>query len=126
MAGGADLPEGFGFVVVACAGGEPKNLSSPSFDVLEGPYQEEQDGRYWDYLVQRHEGVSFDDPNQHIEASWECPAPQGGGASTGGDITPIPGTGDADAWQASNGGKPQVRYAPKTGVETGFGGTAQG
>ncbi|GAB2963734.1 hypothetical protein GCM10017788_58970 [Amycolatopsis acidiphila] len=102
-------------------------MSSPDFDIVDGPYQEEQDGRYWDYLVQLHDGITF--ASGQVRLDWTCgsDAPQGGGASGGGTtVTPVPGSGDAAAWQAGNGGKAQVAFAPKSGVETGFGGTAQG
>jgi len=118
---GFDLGDGTAVVIIACAGGEPTGFSSPQFDVLEGAYQEEQDGRYWDYLIQLHDGVTFDET---IQASWTCPK-AGGGSSTGSEITPGAGSSDSGAWQASNGGDAQVAYAPKAGVETGFGGTAR-
>jgi hypothetical protein len=120
---GIDLGDGYGAVIIACAAGEPTGVSSPDFDILDGPYQEEQDGRYWDYAVQLHDGLTF--ANDDISADWTCGTP-GGGATGGGAVPAVPGSGDAAAWQASNGGKAQVGYAPKTGVETGFGGTAQG
>ncbi|WP_160148935.1 hypothetical protein [Amycolatopsis alkalitolerans] len=123
---GVDLGDGYGLVIIACAAGEPTGLTSPQFDVLEGPYQEEQDGRYWDYLMHLHDGLTF--ANDPIEADWTCGGtPDGGGASGGGTpITPVAGSGDAASWQNGNGGNAQVRFAPKEGVETGFGGTAQG
>ncbi|NKQ58623.1 hypothetical protein HFP15_37840 [Amycolatopsis sp. K13G38] len=109
-------------MTIACAGGQPTGFASPQFDVTDGPYQEEQDGRYWDYLVQLHEGVSFAD---NIQATWECPKAGGGSAPGGGAIAPGAGSSDTGAWQAGNGGKAQVAFAPKAGVETGFGGTAR-
>lgn len=120
---GIDLGNGYGAMIIACAAGEPTGVSSPDFDILEGPYQEEQDGRYWDYFVQLHDGLTF--ASDAIRAEWTCGGP-GGGAAGGGAVPPVSGSGDAAAWQASNGGKAQVGYAPKSGVETGFGGTAQG
>ena len=117
-----DLGNGQVVVIIACAAGEPTGFSSPQFDLVDGPYQQEQDGRYWDYLVQLHDGVAPDG----LQGDWTCGGPQGGGASGGGEIAPGANSADAGAWQGSNGGNAQVRYAPKEGVETGFGGTAQG
>lgn len=123
VAYGVDLGDGKGVLIIACASGQPTDVWSPDFDVVDGPYQEEQDGRYWDYLVQLHEGKSFDSGD--VTADWTCAsAPQGGGASSGG-VAPVPGSGDAGTWQQSNGGDAQVSFAPKQGVETGFGGTAR-
>ncbi|NIH81943.1 hypothetical protein [Amycolatopsis viridis] len=120
---GIDLGDGTGVLIIACAAGEPAGVRSPDFDVVDGPYQEEQDGRYWDYLVQLHEGKSF--AAGGVRADWTCAGvPQGGGAS-GGGVTPVPGSGGAGDWQQSNGGHAQVSFAPKDGVETGFGGTAR-
>ncbi|WP_235716264.1 hypothetical protein [Amycolatopsis sp. ATCC 39116] len=120
---GIDLGDGTGVLIIACAAGQPTGVWSPDFDILDGPYQEEQDGRYWDYLVQLHEGKSFDDGT--VTADWTCAgAPQGGGAS-GGGVAPVPGSGEAGEWQQSNGGDAQVSFAPKAGVETGAGGTAR-
>ncbi|HJQ45281.1 MAG TPA: hypothetical protein VJ870_03005 [Amycolatopsis sp.] len=126
---GIDLGNGQAAVIIACAAGEPKNLYSPQFDVIEGPFQEEQDGRYWDYLVKLHDGVSLAD----VEVSWTCGGShggdqggnQGGGSASGGDLQVSGSSSDAEAWQTTNGGKAQIAYAPKKGVETGFGGTAQ-
>ncbi|UQS23171.1 MULTISPECIES: hypothetical protein [Amycolatopsis] len=123
VAYGIDLGDGTGVLIIACAAGQPTDVWSPDFDILDGPYQEEQDGRYWDYLVQLHEGKSFDAGN--VTADWTCAgAPQGGGSS-GGGVAPVPGSGEADEWQQSNGGDAQVSFAPKQGVETGAGGTAR-
>jgi hypothetical protein len=122
---GIDFGNGYGAVGIACAAGEPKDLASPDFDVIEGPYQQEQDGRYWDYLVQLHEGKSF--ASGTITATWECGSdtPQGGGASGGGaPVPPVAGSAQAAVWQRGNGDKAQVSFAPSVGVETGFGGTA--
>lgn len=120
---GIDFGDGHGGLIIACAAGEPTGLTSPDFDVIEGPYQEEQDGRYWDYLVELHDGKTF--ASGTITASWEC-GPHGGGASGGGvPVAPVAGSGQAAAWQQSNGGKAQVSFAPSAGVETGFGGTAR-
>jgi hypothetical protein len=122
---GIDFGNGYGAVVIACAAGEPTNLRSADFDVVEGPYQEEQDGRYWDFVVQLHDGKTF--ASGTITADWECgpSMPQGGGASGGGaPVTPVAGSEQAAAWQQGNGGKAQVSFAPRAGVETGFGGTA--
>lgn len=124
VAYGIDLGDGYGVMIIACASGEPTGVSSPDFDIVEGPYQEEQDGRYWDYYIELHDGLTFE--SDEVRADWTCAAPGGGGAAGGGVVPAVPGSGDAAAWQASNGGDAQVGYAPKSGVETGFGGTAQG
>jgi hypothetical protein len=124
---GLDLGNGKGILIIACAAGEPTDVTSPDFDIVDGPYQEEQDGRYWDYLVQLHGDLTF--ASGQVQADWKCgsDAPQGGGGASGGTtVPPVAGSGDAAGWQASNGGSAQVAYAPKSGVETGFGGTAQG
>lgn len=123
---GIDLGNGYGGLIIACAAGQPTDVTSPDFDIVDGPYQEEQDGRYWDYLVHLHGDLTF--ASGKVRVDWTCGgnAPQGGGASGGGaTVSPVPGSGDAAAWQAGNGGKAQVAFAPKTGVETGFGGTAR-
>ncbi|NIH84942.1 hypothetical protein [Amycolatopsis granulosa] len=123
VAYGIDLGDGTGVLIIACTAGEPGDVRSPDFDVVDGPYQEEQDGRYWDYLVRLHEGKTFAAGDVH--AAWTCAgAPQGGGAS-GGGVASVPGSGGAGDWQQSNGGHAQVSFAPKDGVETGFGGTAR-
>ncbi|WAL64292.1 hypothetical protein ORV05_25415 [Amycolatopsis cynarae] len=123
---GIDFGNGYGVLVIACAAGQPTGVTSPDFDIVDGPYQEEQDGRYWDYLVQLHDGKLFADKN--IWADWKCGGEQPGGSASGGGapVPPVAGSADAKNWQKSNGGKAQVAYAPKSGVETGFGGTAQG
>ncbi|KAA9162974.1 hypothetical protein FPZ12_010730 [Amycolatopsis acidicola] len=120
---GVDLEDGYGMVIISCAAGEPTGLTSPDFDVVDGPYQEVQDGRYWDFLVQLHDGKTFADND--IAGDWTCAGPQGGGAGSG-SIAPVPGSESSGDWQSSNGGDAQVSFAPKTGVETGFGGLAQG
>lgn len=126
VAYGVDLGNGLGIVIIACLAGEPTDLSSPDFEVVDGPFQDETDGRYWGFLVELHAGVTFADAK--VSADWTCGnTSHGGGAAGGGaPVSPVPGSGDTAAWQASNGGKAQVAFAPKGGVETGFGGTAQG
>jgi hypothetical protein len=127
VAYGLDLGKGYGIFAIACAAGEPTGVSSPDFDIVEGPYQEEQDGRYWDYLVQLHGDTTF--ASGHVRADWKCGGtePQGGNPSGGGvTVPPVAGSSGSGAWQSSNGGNAQVSFAPKSGVETGFGGTAQG
>lgn len=123
---GVDLGNGTGIVIIACAAAEPTGLSSPDFEVVDGPFQDETDGRYWGFVVELRAGVTFADAK--VSAGWTCGGtPPGGGASGGGaPVTPVPGSGDATAWQAGNGGKAQVAFAPTGGVETGFGATAQG
>lgn len=121
---GVDLGDSYGVLIIACAAGKPTGVTSDDFVVLDGPYQEEQDGRYWDYLVQLNGGKTF--ASGEITADWMCGSNGGGGASGGGvPVAPVAGSDQAAAWQASNGGKAQVRFAPSAGVETGFGGTAQ-
>lgn len=121
---GIDFGDGTGVLVIACAAGEPRNVTSPDFDVIDGPYQDEQDGRYWEYLVELHGGKTF--ASGTVVADWECGSlPEGGGASGGGvPVPPVPGSDQAAAWQQSNGSDAQVSFAPRAGVETGFGGTA--
>ncbi|MFI5611253.1 hypothetical protein [Amycolatopsis sp. NPDC051903] len=118
IAFGIDLDGNQGIFVIACAAGEPTNVHSNDFDLVEGPIQDETDGRYWEWLVTRHDGVSFDAGN--VTADWTCsgkpaddhPVPPAGGASSG------------SAGTTGGDGTSQVKYAPKGGVETGFGGMA--
>ncbi|RZQ62107.1 hypothetical protein EWH70_21225 [Amycolatopsis suaedae] len=84
-------------------------MSSPKFDLIEGPRQHEEDGRYWAWLIQPHEGVDLNDPNADIPVNWTCGGKPGGGSS------PLNPGGDK-----GKGGK-QVKYKPKKGVETGYG-----
>jgi hypothetical protein len=113
---GFDLPDNEGLLLISCAAGEPTEVYSPDFDLVEGPVQSEADGRVWGWLVKRHEGVSFDAGN--VTAHWKC-----GGAPT---ETPVkPGGGAGSGSETTKGKDSQVKYAPKGGVETGFGGTAQ-
>ncbi|MEW2506432.1 hypothetical protein ACQPXB_00395 [Amycolatopsis sp. CA-161197] len=115
---GIDFDGGQGLFVIACAAGEPTNVSSSDFDLLEGPHQDETDGRYWGWLVQRHDGVSFDAGN--VTATWTC-----GGDQTGDQpVPPAGGAGAGSAGTTNGDGTSQVKYAPKGGVETGFGGMA--
>jgi hypothetical protein len=115
---GIDLANGQGLLVIACAAGQPTGVSSADFDLMEGPHQDGTDGRYWGWLVKFHEGSSFATGN--VQVDWKCgadkpvqtPVKPGGGAGAG-----APGV--------SKDGKSQVKYAPKGGIETGFGGTAQ-
>jgi hypothetical protein len=124
MAWGIDIdPEkGLGLLLIACAAGEPSNVHSPDFEILEGPHQDEVDGRYWYYFVQLRPGVTFDD--NEVTGNWECGGQQPGGG--GAPVAPVSGSGSADEWQDSNDGDAQVKFAPKGGVETGFGGIARG
>ncbi|WP_228708072.1 hypothetical protein [Amycolatopsis keratiniphila] len=103
---------GVGALVIACESGEPSNVSAPDFDTLYSN-QAEDDGRYWVYIVK----VKKSFKGNSSTFTWTCDgkpgkadiefeAPIGGGAATP--------------------GKPekQVKYAPKGGIETGFGATA--
>jgi hypothetical protein len=115
---GIDLANGQGLLVIACAAGQPTDVSSADFDLMEGPHQDGTDGRYWGWLVKFHKGSSF--ATGTVQVDWKCgadkpvqtPVKPGGGAGAG-----APGV--------SKDGKSQVKYAPKGGIETGFGGTAQ-
>lgn len=124
MAWGIDIdPEkGLGLLLIACAAGEPSNAHSPDFEILEGPHQDEVDGRYWYYFVQLRPGVTFE--SNEVTGRWECGGQQPGGGAA--PVAPVPGSGDADDWQDSNDGDAQVKFAPKGGVETGFGGIERG
>ncbi|MEU6645202.1 hypothetical protein ABZ863_21940 [Saccharomonospora sp. NPDC046836] len=119
---GLDLEDGLGLLLIACAAGEPKDLNSPDFEILEGPWQDETDGRYWLYLVDLRPGATFADGN--VTADWVCGGEPGNGGGGSTPISPVPGSGDADDWQRENGGSPQVGFAPQGGVETGAGGAA--
>lgn len=123
VAHGIDLDpkHGLGLLIIACAAGEPRDVKSPDFEILEGPHQDEVDGRYWLYVVQLRDGLTFE--NEEVVGYWECggETPGGGGAP----VAPVPGSGGADDWQEENGGDAQVAFAPPGGVETGFGGTAR-
>ncbi|WP_191255834.1 hypothetical protein [Amycolatopsis oliviviridis] len=103
---------GVGALVIACASGEPSNVSAPDFDTLYSN-QAEDDGRYWVYIVK----VKKSFKGNSSTFTWTCD-----GKSGKGDIefeSPIGGG-------AATPGKPekQVKYAPKGGIETGFGATA--
>ncbi|WP_410587405.1 hypothetical protein [Amycolatopsis sp. lyj-23] len=100
---------GRGLLAIACAAGEPKNVVSNDFSVVEGPYQDGADGRYWGFGIQLNEGKHLSDDTT---VSWSCegkpvtkPVAHGGGSATVGG---------------------QVKVTPKTGgVETGGGATAR-
>ncbi|ANN21424.1 hypothetical protein SD37_41535 [Amycolatopsis orientalis] len=103
---------GVGALVIACASGEPAAVSAPDFDVVDSN-QAEDDGRYWVYIVK----VKKSFKGNSSTFTWTCDGKPGKG-----DIefeAPI-GGGSATP------GKPekQVKYAPKGGIETGFGATA--
>lgn len=102
---------GIGALVIACESGEPSNVSAPDFDVT-SYNQAEDDGRYWVYIVK----VKKSFKGNSSTFSWTCDGKPGKGdvefeSTIGGGGTP---------------GKPekQVKYAPKGGIETGFGATA--
>ena len=118
IAYGVDLDGGQGIFVIACAAGEPTGVSSRDFDLVEGPHQDETDGRYWAWLVKRHDGASFDAGN--VTALWTC----GGGKGSEQPVPPAGGAGAGSAGTTGGHGDSQVKYAPKGGVETGFGGMA--
>jgi hypothetical protein len=118
IAYGIDLDGGQGIFVIACAAGEPTGVSSHDFDLVEGPHQDETDGRYWAWLVKRHDGASFDAGN--ITAFWTCGGDKGGEQP----VPPAGGAGAGSAGTTGGHGDSQVKYAPKGGIETGFGGTA--
>ena len=59
IAYGIDLANGQGLLVIACAAGQPTDVSSADFDLMEGPHQDGTDGRYWGWLVKFHKGSSF-------------------------------------------------------------------
>ncbi|MBK1784930.1 hypothetical protein JHE00_11390 [Prauserella sp. ASG 168] len=128
-----DPETGLGMLIIACVAGEPTGLTSPHFDVLEGPWQDEVDGRYWGYMVQLRDGMTFESGN--VLGEWVCggdDTDHGDGGTDNGDggtigggstpIAPVPGAADAGSWQSDNGGDAQVGFAPKGGVETGAGG----
>lgn len=122
-----DPEQGLGLLLIACAAGEPTGVTSPDFEILDGPWQDETDGRYWAYLVQLQPGLTFADGN--VVADWVCGGEPGGGSGSGGGgstpVAPVPGSEDAGDWQRENGGDAQVGFAPKGGVETGAGGIAR-
>ncbi|WP_410562715.1 hypothetical protein [Amycolatopsis sp. cmx-4-61] len=99
---------GRGLLAIACAAGEPKNVASDDFSVVDGPYQDGADGRYWGFEIQLNEGKHLSDAT----VSWSCegkpvtkPVAHGGGSATVGG---------------------QVKVTPKSGgVETGGGATAR-
>ncbi|MFE6609849.1 hypothetical protein [Amycolatopsis sp. NPDC057786] len=103
---------GYGALVIACESGEPSNVSAPDFDTVYGN-QAEDDGRYWVYIVK----VKKSFKGNSSTFTWTCDGKPGKAdiefetAIGGGAATP---------------GKPekQVKYAPKGGIETGFGATA--
>ncbi|MBB4687168.1 hypothetical protein [Amycolatopsis jiangsuensis] len=115
---GVDLDGDQGLVVIACAAGEPTGLRSKDFDVVDGPQQDETDGRYWAWIVQRHEGISFQVSD--VYADWTC----GGKPAEGEAVPPAGGAGAGSAGTTGGHGDSQVKYAPKGGIETGFGGMA--
>ncbi|PXY37666.1 hypothetical protein BA062_03310 [Prauserella flavalba] len=123
-----DPEQGLGLLLIACAAGEPTGVTSPDFEILDGPWQDETDGRYWAYLVQLQPGLTFAGGN--VVADWVCGGEPGGGSGSGGGgstpVAPVPGSEDAGDWQRENGGDAQVGFAPKGGVETGAGGIARG
>lgn len=115
---GIDLGDGEAVLVISCASGAPTNVTSPDFQVTDGPFQDEVDGRFWGYGLKLRSGAVVDGENVHV--SFSCggkqystvPVPPAGGAGGGGKAP-------------EKTEKAQVKYAPKGGVATGFGGTAQ-
>lgn len=103
-----EFEDGTGLLAIACAAGEPKDVRSEDFTVVDGPFQDGADGRYWGFDIKFKEGRHPGDG----KASWTCEgkpetkpvAPGGGSATVGG----------------------QVKVTPKNGgVETGGGATAR-
>ncbi len=100
---------GAGLLAIACAVGEPKNVAANDFSVVDGPFQDGADGRYWGFDIQFNEGKHLSDTT---EVTWTCegkpvtrPVAHGGGSATVGG---------------------QVKVTPKNGgVETGGGATAR-
>jgi hypothetical protein len=117
---GIDFGDGEAVLVISCASGAPENVTSPDFDITAGPFQDEVDGRFWGYGLKLHAGAVVN--GEDVRVSFSCggkqygdvPVPPAGGAG-GGGVVPEKKT-----------EKAQVKYAPKGGVATGFGGTAQG
>jgi hypothetical protein len=109
VAYGWEFVDGSGLLAIACAVGEPENVFSNDFSVVDGPYQDGADGRYWGYDIQFHEGKHL---GHDTRVSWTCegkpvtkPVDHGGGSATVGG---------------------QVKVTPKAGgVETGGGATAR-
>jgi len=104
-----ELEDGSGLLAIACAAGEPKNIVSNDFSVVDGPFQDGADGRYWGFDIRMNAGKHLSDDT---EVSWSCegkpvtkPVAHGGGSATVGG---------------------QVKVTPKSGgVETGGGATAR-
>lgn len=104
-----ELDGGAGLLAIACAAGEPKNVVSNDFSVVDGPFQDGADGRYWGFDIQLGEGKHLTDSTT---VTWTCegkpvtkPVAHGGGSATVGS---------------------QVKVTPKAGgVETGGGATAR-
>lgn len=128
---------GEGVLVIACAEGAPGNVATANLTVTAGPDQDEADGRYWNYDVR-----IVSEANGKTSFSWTCDGKPGQGdvdfqqAPPTGDPSTTPSTtpsapsattgAPATTTTAPAGTRPQaqVRYAPKYGVETGFGGMA--
>jgi hypothetical protein len=69
-ASGVDLANGTGILRIASAAGVPTNITSKFFDVIDGPYQAEEDGRFWDVTVKLHKGHDF--KKGGVDVSWHC------------------------------------------------------
>jgi cytoskeletal protein RodZ len=133
---------GEGVLVIACAAGKPGEVSTQYLSVTGGPDQDEADGRLWNYSVRV---VDAPAGTTTAKFSWTCAGVEGNGivefqqeepptsTSTSTSTAPsstapvttatsTPTTSTAPPGNAAP--KAQVKFAPKGGVETGFGGTA--
>jgi len=136
--------DGEGFLVIACAAGAPGSVATANLSVTAGPDQDGADGRLWDYSIRLTGPVTG--PTSKV--SWTCGTESGEGVvtiaqapppptttttptttataptSSTGPITtaPVPTTTTAPAGNSAP--KAQVEFAPKGGIETGFGGMA--
>jgi len=136
---------GDGVLVIACAAGAPSNVATANLSVTAGPDQDGADNRLWNYEVR----VVGDFHGPTSKFSWTCGGKPGEGVvdfkqppttppstttpstttpstSTTVPSTTAPTTSKTTTAAPSAKPKPQVKFVPQGGVETGFGGTAQG
>jgi hypothetical protein len=116
---GIDFGDGEGVLVISCAAAAPTNVTSPDFEITDGPFQDEVDGRVWGYGIKLRSGAVVDGENTRV--SFTCDGKQYSNVP----VPPAGGTGGGGVAPEKKTEKAQVKYAPKGGVATGFGGTAQ-
>jgi hypothetical protein len=133
---------GRGVLVVSCEAGAPSDLATENLEVLAGPDQDGADLHLWNYEVK----LVGDVKGKTSKFSWKCGGKPGQGIvkfeqapptnppttpppTTTPTTTPSTPTTTVTSTTSTTKSKPatvkpQVKFAPQGGVETGFGGMA--